>query len=208
MSVGVIIPVIDIDLHFLPGALEAIDAMEPPPDVVTVIHDGSDAILAYVDVCKCNSFHNKDKRGTGAAINQGIRETYTDWIICQGADDRLKPWFVDEIQRADQSCDILATGYEVVGNGDPLVLPPPSITPTNRGIPFISPFRRSLYTDKGLRWDENPLNYRNDGQWWSDCIDAGAKVGYIQRACSEFMVRPDSLCERLKKGVSDGERRA
>lgn len=202
-TVGIVVPVRNM-AEYLPGLLASIRAMYPKPNTVTFIDGASEdqtvACLMKTDLgVNYIVLKQEESNGTGAAMNQGIWSTETDWIVICGGDDRFEPHYIEELNKVQDQCDLFIPAYRTFGDENSLLIPHHTEDPrvylnmlrTNNQLPIFTAFRRSLWKKVG-GFDQDPDNHADDWTYWVQCMQQNPRIRYSDRVCFRFMQRKDS----------------
>lgn len=107
-SVTILLPVYN-HAAFLKRSLAALTSQTSPPDEVIVIDDGSTDASFEVATGLAAGFgsgvryrvlRNEANQGVNRTLNRGLAAAGGDWVVCTGADDWLRPRFVEAMSEA------------------------------------------------------------------------------------------------------------
>ena len=204
-TVTVVIPVRDGAEH-LARALESVLAQSVPPDVVSVVDDGSrdDTVAIAAAFGPPIAVVSTPPSGAAAARNRGIGDATTDAVTFLDADDTWPP------NRMERHVEILATRPEVA-----VVLGPTryiGLSAEERGryrFPGPEPvgvvmslsaatMRRAVFTEHGLL-DETLRRYE-DWDWFLRIREAGVRIHVDDVVANEYRRRPGSTSQVAHPG--------
>lgn len=140
-----------------------------------------------------------DQQPFGVARNAAVALIDTEWVMHLDADDMLMPHALRDVAALAPRCDVVALGYERVGDlaagpaqrrklyqssaGPTMLLNP---TPCSG----VSPFRRSF-------WARHPYDPKMTGGWdtalWVGFAHLGARVLPTRRPCFWYRQHADSI---------------
>jgi glycosyltransferase involved in cell wall biosynthesis len=121
-SISVILPVYN-HAALLPRALEALAAQTKMPDEIIVIDDASsdrsyevakDFSARFTSSVRYSVLHNDANLGVNRTLNRGLGVVAGDYVVCTGADDWLRPRFIEAMSAAAQQfpdADLLTSRY-------------------------------------------------------------------------------------------------
>jgi len=193
---------------------EAVDSVlrQTHRDVeLLLVNDGSplpdaDAILAR-QVAKSPAVRvlNKPNGGLGSARNHGVAHASGEFVLFCDADNVLRADYarigVEVLRRRPEAHYVVGharffedgTGRDL-GTYNPLPFDRSSALLTNRFGDAGAFFRRSLFQEHGLRYDEVLISYE-DWALWMDAQQLGLQGERVPRELYDYRVRSDSMMQ-------------
>lgn len=213
MLVSIITPVYN-GTKFLEELIESVKDQDYPQIEHIVVDDGSDdggATLAILKKHPHLRWWSRENRGQYATMNEGLAAAHGDLICFISADDLCTPGAVraavDYMLAHPDADGVYGRAHRVSENGEahPVQLPIREL-PLKWYRYFTHVAHCSLYLRKAsverldLLFDPG-LRYHGDYDWILRMIDAGTRLGFVDRELSKVRVHPGQASVRLKEVI-------
>jgi len=166
-SITIVIPTYNRADTLLEKALKSVFSQKEKDFEVIVVDDGSkdrtkEALKPLVDSQKIIYIHQENK-GVSAARNLGVKHAKGDYIVFLDSDDELLPEYLtvvkDNFSKTD--AEVLIPGFLLIDE-----LGKTSKAPINKpawmfGIGGGGAFRKTVFLDKGIWYDEKLRNFED-----------------------------------------------
>ena len=201
MKLSVIMPVYNTKEEYLTAAIESVLAQSFSDFELLIVDDGSDeecleCIKRYDDQ-RIKIIRNEKNLGVSAASNRALEVAQGEYIVRMDSDDIAYPErFRIQIDYMKAHPEVVVSGtackkmgtdevYTFLRNDIPREIVQVRLLLGN--INLANPtviIRRSVFTDNGIKYDEN-IKYSIDYGLWVDCIRAG-DIKVIPRVLLEY----------------------
>lgn len=152
--------------HHLDGYMAAVAQLHRQPDEVIVVTDN--AVPAF----DCTLIRTTKPWVLGDWYNLGFAAATCDWVVWTGADDRLMPHALDQVDACD--ADVLAFGLQYSTGQRWMPFAPTAeqvLRVEENLVPCGSPVRRELWQEMPFHSEFYPFD---DWAFWVGCAAQGA----------------------------------
>ena len=208
--VSVIVPFYS-DRGTVDEAVDSVIAQTHPDLEILIVNDGSPLPDAEQILARQTS---KDPRvrvltkpngGLGSARNHGVRHCSGEFVLFCDADNVLRPEYASTAVQVLLRCPDAwfvtphARFFEdgtrrTIGTYNPLPFDRASCLTVNRFGDAGAFFRKSVFTERGLQYDEILISYE-DWALWMDLAAKGMKGERVPRELYDYRVRSDSMMQ-------------
>ena len=188
--------------EFLPRWSAAVAALDPRPDLITIVHDGVSRdirqqvhdLLTVLWVTDPGINHELQPQ---VHVNAAIAVTQTDWIVKLDADDLILPHALNSVSECN--ADVLNFGYRIgeTNHVSRRVTAEQVIRKSGNPLSSASPFRRWL-------WERNKFRdlLFDDWAFWIEAARAGATFDATGRVDYIYSVGHQQLTGRHDHGAA------